>query len=129
MKPRDTEIKINHSTYFNCSTEHGATSAFWFHETKHVFAGNAILEPYHERFQVNHLVWNGTYVYNLIIHSVQHVDAGKYTCTEDEGVGEQYSAQLIVLGEINHDCVCSRAAVQPFEANEITKLWGVVAHL
>jgi len=103
MKPRDTDAKVNQTSYFNCSTDFGSTAIFWFHGTKYVFTGNGMLEPYHERFKVDQTVWNGTYVYNLIVHSVQPSDAGMYTCWEDEGVREKHSAQLIVLGE--HQCI------------------------
>src|SRR6218665_194058 len=107
MKPKDTDAKVNHSTYINCSTDHGPTAIFWFHGSKYVYTGNEILEPYHVRYAIDRKEWNGTYIYNLIINSVQPGDEGKYICAEDEGVGEQYSVQLVVLGECRLDLVSS----------------------
>ena len=99
MKPSDTDVKLNHSAYLNCSTDLGPTAIVWYHGNKSVYNGNAILEPYHKRFEIDMNAWNGTYRYNLVIHSVQPGDAGEYICAEDEGVGDEYSVQLIVLGK------------------------------
>ena len=106
MKPSDTDIKVNHSTYLNCSTDYGPTVIFWFHGKNHVYTGGAIFEPYHERFEIDRDAWNGTYIYNLVIHSVQPGDAGEYICAEDEGMGERYSVQLVVLGEHQYFLMC-----------------------
>lgn len=57
------------------------------------------MEPYHERFQIDRSEGNGTYIYNLVIHSAQRGDAGEYTCVDDEGFGEQYAVQLVVIDE------------------------------
>ena len=107
MKPRDTDIQVNQSTYFNCSTDIASTSTFWFHGTTRVYIGFTILEPYTERFAIDKSEWNGTYIYNLVIHSVQSSDAGEYICSDDEGYGEKYSVQLIVLGEMQCVIFCS----------------------
>ena len=99
MKPRHTDIKINHTTYFNCSTDIAFWDIFWFHGKNYVYTGYVLLEPYHERFAIDRSERNGTYIYNLVIRSVQASDAGEYICIDDEGFGEQYAAQLVVLGE------------------------------
>lgn len=107
VKPRDTDVKVNHSTYLNCSTDYASTAIFWFHGKKYVYTGNTILEPYNERFAINRNTLNGTNIYNLVIHSVQPEDAGEYICAEDEGVGEHHSVQLVVLGGHQRVIVCS----------------------
>ena len=99
-------IKVNDSTYLNCSTDYGSTAIFWFHGNKFVYTGTVILQPYHERFVIDRNVFNGTYIFNLVIHSVHPDDAGKYTCEEDEGAGEKSSAQLVVLGEHQYTRLC-----------------------
>ena len=108
MKPRDTDVKVNQSTYFNCSTDIGSTSIFWFHGYTYVYIGDAILEPYTDRFAVDKYEWNGTYIYNLVIRSVQASDAGEYICSDDEIYGEKYWVQLIVLGELQGSLFCSK---------------------
>ena len=81
-----------------------------------------MLVPYTERFAIDKSEWNGTYVYNLVIHSVQPSDAGEYICSDDEGYGERYSVQLIVLGEVQCVFLCKNAAGLPVKI----KLFAVI---
>jgi hypothetical protein len=95
--PRDTEVKVNDSTYLNCTTSLLANHVQWRHGKNYVFTGIAILEPYNDgRFSVEIDIPTGAC--NLVIRSVQPSDAGTYECTEDEGIGQHRTAQLIVLG-------------------------------
>lgn len=97
VTPRDTEVKINDSTYINCSTSLPADLVQWHHGRYYVYTGIAFLEPYNDgRFSVEINTLTGAS--NLVIRSVQPPDAGKYECLEDEGLGERRSAQLIVFG-------------------------------
>ena len=95
--PRDTEVKINDSTYVNCSTSIQADLVQWRHGNNLVYTGIDILEPYNDgRFSVE--INASTGASNLVIRSVQPSDAGTYECLEDEGFGEKRTAELIVLG-------------------------------
>src|SRR5688572_8166896 len=86
IHPKDTEAKVNDSTYLNCSTSISTEYIHWHHGSKYVYAGDGIMEPYLGRFEME--IDSFTGAYNLVIRSVRPEDAGEYTCIDDGGIGE-----------------------------------------
>lgn len=76
-----------------------AEEVFWYHGAKGVYAGRTggIFDDYKGRVIVETNETTGAC--NLIIPLVQPADSGKYNCKENEGIGKEGSAQLIVLGK------------------------------
>ena len=101
--PRDIEVLVNLSTYFNCSTSIRNEQIHWYHyrvgenRTHIVYYKGEINKNYPNRYNVTINIETGEY--NLIIHSVQSEDAGRYVCQDDGGRGRRSSAELIVLGQ------------------------------
>lgn len=67
----------------------------------HVFRDGKIVNDYYVlsgRFNFNRS--NATW--NFLVKNVQLSDAGTYVCSEDNGMGKQYTKELLVIGE-NYD--------------------------
>ena len=103
MKPKDAEVVVGQTTFFNCSTNLTSSEIYWFHYVvgdikgrSFVYGQDQFHSRYLDRFQMEKNAATGSY--NLIITSVSIDDAGRYECRDDSGLGDKDSAQLIVLG-------------------------------
>lgn len=103
--PKDVVVALGQIVQLNCSTD-DKYSVNWWHvpvgstTNEDVFISNVVVMPYHPRFQIQrNEVENSIHHYNLVISSMRREDAGKYTCIDRAGHGEQRDAQLVVLGE------------------------------
>ena len=103
--PSDTEVLLNHSTYFNCSTSILNEQIHWYHfpagedQLNYVYYKGQFNANYADRYSIQ--VNIEAEEYNLNIRLVQPGDAGRYMCQDDGGLGGQSSAELIVLGRWN----------------------------
>lgn len=101
VRPDDTEVRVDDSTYLNCSISDASATASWYHypvgktSQSIVFFRDRVLEPYDKRFRVE--MDSSTESFNLVISKANLEDAGKYVCQDDES-GDSEAAQVIVLG-------------------------------
>lgn len=64
----------------------------------HVFRDGKIVNDYYVvsgRFDFN----RSDATWNLLMKNVQLSDSGTYICSEDNGMGKQYTKEIIVVGE------------------------------
>lgn len=119
IKPNDTVVLFNGSTFFNCSTFNFSSNSeeiAWYHSAgnnprKDVYEDGEFLANYAGRFRVEKDLSKG--IVNLIVEAATLEDAGTYECQDKKGVGETAHAQLTVLGFLF--CFLS--------FNAIIKLW------
>lgn len=102
VKPTDSDVIINRSASFHCSSLSHRTFQWLYYDWKSpsdgtlIYANGRFTQPqYVNKF---HLETTDT-ASNLVISSVQGGDAGEYECRDGEGSSSSSRATLIVLGE------------------------------
>lgn len=104
IKPNNTVVLLNGSTFFNCSTFNFSSNSeqiAWYHSAGNnlrsdVYEEGDILGNYAGRFRVEKDLSKG--IVNLIVQAATLEDAGTYECQDGKGFEETARAKLTVLG-------------------------------
>ena len=100
LVPRDSVVRIGVNVTLECSTSpslfvNWEFTSFDSGGTIDVSAGPIVFNPSKYGLETDTEAGN----FHLIVRSVTAVDAGRYTCIDDGGLGDRYSAELTVIGK------------------------------
>lgn len=108
VKPVDTEVRVDDSTYFNCSISSASAEISWYHypagrgtrDKRYVYLKGKIQNPYDERYRIERDNSSGSF--SLIVTKAKLQDAGTFVC-QNGGTDNSANAEMIVL---KSDPVC-----------------------
>lgn len=104
---------VGDNTTLTCRPEIDADVIWSYHntlsaKTDDIYSDGRILDSFRLRFDYK---LNGNQR-NIVITPTKASDAGLYSCTEDNGIGQIHTILLSVIGEITPECDCKKPTPQ-----------------